>query len=996
MNIPEPNTPDEHAHGRLHLDTSQTDRLGFGSIRGRYLWVAGFFVCFVLVAGWAAQRTVDQTARQNSVNVSEREIINGLLNDLSDDIWLTETALQGFLLSPDSRQRDTTIAAIDHLIADTKNLSLTDWIQRSSSRHDKLLRLSADIEELRLQSTRLIEIRADAEKLFPAMHLMLDKMLPYNIQFLSLASLAMEEADDRRGLPSQREVRELFSEARYAWAIMIGSFRVFVANRFGVFSGDPETGMKNQHQQIEFYHELVDRHLDALVRFESQNTLEFQQGESLTNMRNISREWYQAYLAAAAIYSSERWRADVPLLRDTIRPLFSRLWTEMNVLRGEIESASATDMTSVTGVADRLSRALWVISLITIALTVAGYLFFEYTVRRPIANVARALKSEALGMKASRMQRTATAETRELIEAFEHMHSQVRSRQERLQTILDNAAEGIITFDAHGCIEGYNQAASLLFGWAEHEVVGQNIGVLVQRNNQDERNSFQNRLLNNELDDLVGREGEVTGQRKGGGHFSMITKISGMWLEGKRLYIALVADNSERRAMLEHLRAKAEHDDLTGIHNRSYFLDELARVVEHARRADKISTLLYIDLDNFKYVNDMLGHLAGDRLLIEVSELLRKRTRRSDLIARLGGDEFCMLLYDTRAEEAQSIAESFRKALAAYRFRQASEQVDVGCSIGVAMINAETRSAEEVLSRADFACLLAKRDGRNRVHIFDVKDELNVAAISLDMGWSRRIKDAIAYNHFVLAAQPIVDTRSMQTSTSEILIRLRDEHGTLIKPSGFLPAAERFGLCADIDRWVIVNAIRILAEQRRVSPGLRYSINLSGQTLSEPAICDLVIHALRRYELDPSALTFEVTETVAIANMALAESFLTKLREIGCSTALDDFGAGMSSFGYLRELPVDYVKIDGRFVHNLAVSVTDQAMVRAMNDIAHALGKKTVAEFVEDEVCFQLLREYGVDFAQGFHLGRPEVIPAADHSRAGTDTAQRVVYLKPR
>jgi len=448
--------------------------------------------------------------------------------------------------------------------------------------------------------------------------------------------------------------------------------------------------------------------------------------------------------------------------------------------------------------------------------------------------------------------------------------------------------------------------------------------------------------------------------------------------------------------MLEHLRAKTEHDDLTGIHNRSYFLDELARVVEHMRRADKVSTLLYIDLDNFKYVNDMLGHLAGDRLLIEVSELLRKRTRRSDLIARLGGDEFCMLLYDTRAEEAQSIAESFRKALAAYRFRQASEQVDVGCSIGVAMINTETRSAEEVLSRADFACLLAKRDGRNRVHIFDVKDELNVAALSLDMGWSRRIKDAIEHNRFVLAGQPIVDTRTLQTSTHEILIRLRDEHGILIKPSGFLPAAERFGLCADIDRWVIVNAIRMLAEQRRVSPGLHYSINLSGQTLSEPAVCDLIIHALRRYGLNPSALTFEVTETVAIANMALAETFLTKLREIGCSTALDDFGAGMSSFGYLRELPVDFVKIDGRFVRNLAGSVTDQAMVRAMNDIAHALGKKTIAEFVEDAVCFQLLREFGVDFAQGFHLGRPEVIPASAHISSGSDTVQRVVYLKPR
>lgn len=999
MNTPDPNALGNQEQGRFHLGTWLTLHLGFGSIRGRYLWVTGFFVCFVLAAGWAAQQVVDQTARQSSTNVSEREEISRLLNDLSDDIWLTETALQGFLLSPYKQQRETTFASIDHLIADAKNLSITDWAQRSSSRQDKLRRLLANIHELRLQSARLIDIRTDAEKMFPAMRHMLDKMLPHNIEFLSLAALALAEAEEFRSSPVQIEIRESFSEARYAWAVMIGNFRVFVANRFGIFPGDPEAGMKNQHQQIEFYHELVDRHLGALARFDTQNALEFQQVESLSNMRKISRDWYQAYLAAAAIYSSERWRADVPLLHDSIRPLFSSLWVGMNVLRGELESASVTDMTSNAGVADRLSRALWVISFITIALSAAGYLFFEYTVRRPIANVARALKTEALVMKAPEMKRTTTAETNELIEAFEHMHGQVRSRQERLQTILDNAAEGIITFNAHGYIEGYNQAASDLFGWAEHDIIGQNITVLIKRESRIEENSFLEHLLNDELEVLIGQVGEVSGKRKGGSTFAMTIKISGMWLESKRLYVALVADNSERKAMIEHLRAKTEHDDLTGIHNRSYFLGELARVVERAHRqdrADHVSTLLYIDLDNFKYVNDTLGHLAGDRLLIEVSELLRKRARRSDLIARLGGDEFCMLLYDTRTEEAQSIAESFRRALTVYRFRQASEQVDVGCSIGVAMINAEVRSAEEVLSRADYACLLAKRDGRNRVHIFDVKDEMDSAALSLDMGWSRRIKDAIQHNRFALAKQPIVDTRTLQTSTYEVLLRMRDENGALIMPKGFLPAAERFGLCTDIDRWVIVNAIRMLAEQRRAIPDLRYSINLSGQTLSDPTVCDLVIHALQRFGLEPSTLTFEITETVAIANINLAETFLSKLRVIGCSTALDDFGTGMSSFGYLRELPVDYVKIDGRFVHNLAASATDQAMVRAMNDIAHALGKKTVAEFVEDESCFQLLREYGVDFVQGDHLGRPEVISEADNSHSGTDAAKRIVYLKTR
>ena len=320
----------------------------------------------------------------------------------------------------------------------------------------------------------------------------------------------------------------------------------------------------------------------------------------------------------------------------------------------------------------------------------------------------------------------------------------------------------------------------------------------------------------------------------------------------------------------------------------------------------------------------------------------------------------------------------------------------MGCSIGVATITAESRSPQEVLSHADFACHLAKRAGRNRVYVFEEKDEANVAAMSLDMGWSRRIKDAIEQDQFTLVAQPIVDTRNKHASTYELLLRLLDERGDFIMPNGFLPSAERFGLATEIDRWVITHSIRTLATLSPEFPDLRFSINLSGQTLSEPDVCNLIIAELRRAKLDPSVLTFEVTETVAIANMLLAETFLSKLKAIGCSTALDDFGSGMSSFAYLRELPVDYVKIDGRFVRNMATNTVDQAMVRAMNDIAHALGKRTVAEFVENEECYRLLCEYGVDFAQGLYLGAPEAISRATGEKSLLNSDRRVVYLNPR
>jgi EAL domain-containing protein (putative c-di-GMP-specific phosphodiesterase class I) len=246
--------------------------------------------------------------------------------------------------------------------------------------------------------------------------------------------------------------------------------------------------------------------------------------------------------------------------------------------------------------------------------------------------------------------------------------------------------------------------------------------------------------------------------------------------------------------------------------------------------------------------------------------------------------------------------------------------------------------------------------------------------MSLDMGWSRRIKEAIEEGRFALACQPIFDTLTNEVESFEVLVRMMDRNNELILPGGFMPSAERFGLAVDIDKWVIQNAIETLAEQRSALKNLRYSINLSGQTLSDPSVFPLILDRLTATGLDPSAITFEVTETVAIADMARAESFLSNLKKMGCRTALDDFGSGFSSFAYLQDLPVDIVKIDGRFVRNLADNPVDQAMVRAMNDIAHALGKKTVAEFVENARCYEVLKDYGVDYAQGYHLGRPDIV----------------------
>lgn len=949
-------------------------RIGIDSIRNRYLLAAGLFVAFILSAGWLAQNVVNRNAAQSATNSNERDQLNRLLNSLTDDIWLADTALQSYLLSPEKRYRRSTLEALEHLQADLDVLATFSWTTRLPARQQRIRTLRSNVSALMRDSDRLLEIRSDPGKMFPAMPIMINKMLPTTIEFLTVSGLAIDEAMQYRTTPGQQEVYQHFSEARYAWAMMIGAWRIYLSNRFGIFPGNPEDGLRMQRAQIEFYRDVVTRHLGELGKKEKQNLLEFQQTESLAKMRTFVHDWSAGYQAALDIYSSDRWRLDIPLVRDAIRPLFAQVWLDLSVLRSEIEGTSFSDISSLNTTADHLSEALWLILLITIALTLAGYLFFEHTIRRPIAEVADALQAEAHGRPPARVRPSSTTETRALIEAFDHMRDQVRSRQLRLQAILDNAAEGIITFSPNGVIAAYNLAAQRLFGWTETEASGRNLRELVLQTSSYEKDSYLQTLLEGQQDNLVGIEGQITGLRKDGRSFPMAIKISAVDIESQRLYTALVDDISERQAMLQHLRDVAEHDDLTALYNRSYFLHELERVVERTRRSQQGCTLLYIDLDNFKYVNDTLGHLAGDRLLVEVSQLLRTRARRGDLLARLGGDEFTMLLYDTQPDEALALAESFRRALSELRFWQGTQQLDLACSIGAATIDRQCRSAQEVLSHADFACHLAKRQGRNCVHVFNSSDEMNVAALTTDMGWARRIKDAIASNQFVLAAQPVVETRSGQIASYEILLRLRDEKGELIMPNGFLPAAERFGLASDVDRWVIVNAMRDLRERQVDNPGLCYSINLSGQSLNQPEVADLIIDELQRHGQNPATLMFEVTETAAIADMASAGHFLRRLNAAGCKTALDDFGAGMSSFAYLRDLPVDFVKIDGKFVQNMTDNAMDQAMVRAMNDIAHAVGKRTVAEFVESEPCLIQLKAFGVDYVQGNHLGKPKIL----------------------
>jgi len=344
--------------------------------------------------------------------------------------------------------------------------------------------------------------------------------------------------------------------------------------------------------------------------------------------------------------------------------------------------------------------------------------------------------------------------------------------------------------------------------------------------------------------------------------------------------------------------------------------------------------------------------------------------REGDMLARFGGDEFTLLLYNIEHSYVLPVAENIRAMFEHYRFMDSGKTFNVTCSIGLTMIDSETQSADEALARADLACNISKSQGRNCVHEYS-EDDSAQTAMAEDIGWATRVRDAVDNDRFKMLYQPIVSLQSQEVLAYEVLLRLPTDDGKSIKPGGFIPAAERFGLMQNVDRWIVRQSMHYLSELHSNNIQTQFAINLSGRALDDPALLDLIQGLLLDSGLNPAALTFEITEDVAIANLQAARRFINKLKDLGCRMALDDFGSGFCSFTYLKHLPVDTLKIDGSFIQGLTQAKVDQAMVQSMNQIAHALGKTTIAEFVENQETWHLLQEYGIDYAQGHYLGKP-------------------------
>lgn len=430
-------------------------------------------------------------------------------------------------------------------------------------------------------------------------------------------------------------------------------------------------------------------------------------------------------------------------------------------------------------------------------------------------------------------------------------------------------------------------------------------------------------------------------------------------------------DVTNLHEMTKQMAHQASHDALTGLLNRREFEQQLERAIQSSVFDNKIHSLCYIDMDQFKVVNDTCGHNAGDELLRQLTGQFRIIVRESDCLARLGGDEFGLLLMGCPLDRAEVLAEKLRQAVSEFEFVWESQRFKVGVSVGLVGIDRSSGSLAEVLSAADSACYAAKEMGRNRIYTYHLDDKL-VSRNVAEMNWTHRIRHALEHDEFLLYYQTIESLQGQGQQHCEILVRMVAPDGHIIMPGAFIPAAERFGLMGEIDLWVVSHSLDIVHAGQHSFDS--YSINLSGQSLGDPRTMNRIVDLISRSDIDPGALCFEITETAMITNLSSAEKYIRVIRGMGCKFALDDFGTGLSSFSYLKTLPVDRLKIDAHFVRDIANDGVSATMVMSINVVGHAMKLSTVAEGVEDESVLDTLRELGVDFAQGYVFSRPELL----------------------
>ncbi|MHB1085228.1 MAG: EAL domain-containing protein [Thiobacillus sp.] len=563
-----------------------------------------------------------------------------------------------------------------------------------------------------------------------------------------------------------------------------------------------------------------------------------------------------------------------------------------------------------------------------------------------------------------------------LIEQLEKANQNLHTEKEKAQVTLSSIGDAVITTDIEGRIDYLNPVAERLFATSLNEARQRHLSdlgtLLIEDSLQPATglveyclregrlpSQFNTLVFTNHDGDNIFIEPNAAPIRDHNGHTSGI--------------VFVFHDVSQTHELTRQLSHQATHDVLTGLFNRRDFEIKVKQAIWDAEVSGKEHSLLYMDLDQFKVINDTCGHIAGDALLKQYTTKLSELVRQGDTLARIGGDEFGLLLENCPNQQALLVARKIQGMTQQFRFTWGDKPFAIGVSIGMVGITAQSGSVIDVISRVDAACYMAKEAGRGRIYVYDEKDQAMLTRHG-EMEWTPRITKALEEQRMVLYYQPIVHSTHLADLSShyEILIRMVDESGSLIPPGAFLLAAERYNLIAEIDRWVISEYFRWLAERPDHLNSLELgSINLSGRSLGDETCLRHIERQLKEFAIPPNKICFEITETEAISNLAKAQSFIKRLKNHGCNFALDDFGSGFSSYAYLKNLPVDFLKIDGMFIKDIHSDPAHYAMVESINHIGHVMGRQTIAEFVENTEILRTLNELGVDYMQGFGIAKP-------------------------
>ncbi len=555
------------------------------------------------------------------------------------------------------------------------------------------------------------------------------------------------------------------------------------------------------------------------------------------------------------------------------------------------------------------------------------------------------------------------------------IEAQLFSEKERFLVTLDSIDDAVITVDINECVTYLNPKATELTGWKSIESVGHPFKQRVNLFNSESRESVGNFIQSAMLENRSFRQSSSLFLAHRDGYIiSVKYAVSPMRDHDNQVIGAVVAlhDISDAKKMEQTLTYQATHDALTHLINRAEFENRLRQSIERCKTDKIIHALLYMDLDNFKIINDTCGHMAGDQLLRQITKILQDKLRQGDLLARLGGDEFAAVLEGCPVERAILIAKEICSEIQIYNFVWETQNFNVGVSIGLVPINEDSSDVDKLLSAADSSCYAAKDMGSNRVHVYQ-DDDVDVMKKKGEMQWVSRINKALQEDRFILYFQLIEPINCEESGLHfEILIRMKDEHGNLIPPGAFLPAAEHYDLVKILDHWVVRTTFKWLNDNPDLTENIQLcSINLSGNSIGDEHFMQHLAEQFRNCHFAAEKICFEVTETAAISNLNVASLFIDTIKELGCSFSLDDFGSGMSSFAYLKQLNIDYLKIDGLFVKDIVIDPVDAAMVKSINEVGQIMGLKTIAEYVENNDILEIIKEIGVDFAQGYGISRP-------------------------